>query len=91
MTVFFPPSILSSAPISLQISLFPFRNEQACRRQQSNMTKQDTIIQGKHPHTETEQANAIRRKKVLRAGKRVRDTFTPTIRNLTKVLYGVSP
>ncbi|KAL6065995.1 hypothetical protein STEG23_002463, partial [Scotinomys teguina] len=42
--------------------LFLFRKEQAPKRQQPNMRKQDTIRQVKSPHIKAGQGNSMERK-----------------------------
>lgn len=54
-----PPPLLPLTSRSTP-TLLPCREDQVSKRQQPNMTNQDTIRQGENHHTETEQGNRIR-------------------------------
>jgi hypothetical protein len=58
--------------------MFPFREDQISMIQQPNMTKQDTVRQGKSLHTEAAAEKPIGRR-APQAGRRVRDIPAPTV------------
>lgn len=62
---------------------FLFRKEKTSKSQQPKRTKQDTVIRQK-PCYGAWTKQAYRRKKVLRASKRVGDTPVPTIKSPVK-------
>ena len=60
----FPSFYPSQSPASLLYAEYtpfplPFRKEEASKRQQASMTKQDTMRQGKSPHLEAGHGNPI--------------------------------
>lgn len=82
-----PPSTHPSFPSSISLrsapSPFPFRKEQASYEYQLNMAK-DAIGLGRNPHIKAGKRQPRRKKMILRAGKRVRDSPAPVVRNSTE-------